>query len=64
MGFRNGFWVVWAVGGGKPTVRHHTEYLARQEAARLAAANPGNEFVVCRATHSFIANNVSETILE
>jgi hypothetical protein len=40
------FWIVWRQGGAVPTFPHPTPHSAHQEAARLAAANPGQKFTV------------------
>lgn len=43
------FWVVWCMGGGAPTRRHTSLGSAQAEAARLAAAHPGDAFVVLQS---------------
>lgn len=43
------FWVVWNPSRGIPQVRHATQAEAEAEADRLAAKQPGEEFIVLRA---------------
>lgn len=43
------FWMVYGVGQGAPTARHATPTIARDEAKRLARANPDITFVVLEA---------------
>lgn len=40
------FWMVWNPEGHMPRRKHATVESARQEAERLAVANPGTEFCV------------------
>ena len=40
------FWMVWNEWGQAPTVKHLSPEAAREEAARLARANPGQSFHV------------------
>lgn len=44
-----GFWMVYGLGQGQPTVRHKTHDSAKDEARRLAAKHPGIEFFVMAA---------------
>ena len=43
------FWTVWNPSAGKPSHRHSTRAFADAEAARLASANPGHQFIVLKA---------------
>jgi hypothetical protein len=43
------FWMVWCLQGRAPTTKHLSQEKARQEAERLARANPGREFVVLQS---------------
>lgn len=45
-------YVVWNPAGNAPTVRHPSVEQAREEARRLALANPHAEFFVLRAVES------------
>lgn len=40
------FWMVWCPTGNAPTVKHPNFQTAKQEAERLARANPGRKFHV------------------
>ncbi len=40
------FWVVWNPSHGLPRYQHYTAEEARNEAKRLAALNPGQDFYV------------------
>lgn len=40
------FWLVWHEDGGEPRVKHPDPDTAEREATRLAAAHPGQSFVV------------------
>jgi hypothetical protein len=54
----------WMVSGGGPTgYRHLSEHAAIVEAKRLAAANPGQDFYVMKASHKVSANVVTVTEL-
>ncbi len=43
------FWFVWNPAGRAPTYRHPSLVSAKTEADRLAALNPGQEFVVLQS---------------
>jgi len=43
------FWVVWNPQQTGPTVRHSSAQVAKAEAERLAAAQPGDRFYVLKA---------------
>lgn len=43
------FWVIWRENGGTPTCKHYDVTAAKQEAERLARANPGSRFFVLQA---------------
>lgn len=43
------FWMVWNEGNQDPRYKHPTERQARDEAERLARANPGKRFFLLRA---------------
>lgn len=45
----NRFWMVWSPAGRTPTVQHLSEASAKNEANRLARANPGSEFHVLQS---------------
>jgi len=53
------FWLVWNENGRTPCYKHQTSGSASREAERLAAANPGQTFVVLAPTLS-IRSNVLE----
>lgn len=40
------FWMVYGMGQGGPTYRHHSLESAKTEATRLARANPGVQFFI------------------
>lgn len=54
------FWCVWRDGGGSPTVKHEYYSRARNEAQRLARANPGERFVVLCAAVAFQKRDLDE----
>ena len=54
------FWCVWCDGGGSPTVKHRDFVTARQEAQRLARANPGKRFVVLAAAVAYQKRDLDE----
>jgi len=43
------FWMVWSPQGRAPTHKHPTLDAAKKEAMRLAAENPGRDFVVLQS---------------
>lgn len=45
------FWMVWNPARFPPSFRHDSAEKAINEAKRLAAANPSDEFIVLMATH-------------
>lgn len=47
------FWLVWNPEGGNPTAQHDSEHKAKAEAKRLAAANPGELFIVMQSVKGF-----------
>lgn len=53
-----GFWVVWNPSHGLPRYQHATRHQAEVEAKRLAAANPGQRFVVMGSVGEAITTNV------
>ena len=55
------FFVVWAEGGGSPTVKHDTFERARGEAQRLARQHPGQRFLVLLPTLAVVKNDIIET---
>lgn len=55
------FWVVWAEGGGSPTVKHHSQDTANAEAKRLARVNPGIRFVVLQPLRAVVKNDLITT---
>lgn len=55
------FWVVWAEGGGNPTVKHGSQETANAEARRLARSNPGIRFVVLQPVHAVVKNDLITT---
>lgn len=59
--FERPFWVVWCPGWGEPWRRHDLCKEAREEARRLAEANPGRELVVLRADSSFVVEAATAT---
>ena len=60
-----GFYMIWADKGSKPPmVKHYYKNEADDEAARLAAANPGQRFYVLRAERYVEHNNVRRVELE
>ena len=58
------FWIVWAEGGGAPTVKHENEGAAKAEAKRLAMNNPGTRFIVAQATHGYRLVAMQETTFD
>uniref|UniRef100_A0AAU6W015 Uncharacterized protein n=1 Tax=Pseudomonas phage Ulitu01 TaxID=3138550 RepID=A0AAU6W015_9CAUD len=50
---------VWRIGGPAPTVAHPKRSIACAEAARLAAAHPGKEFVVLHKLVTYVAQQVT-----
>lgn len=54
------FWVVWALDGGSPTIRHPSYVVAKVEAVRLAREHPGMTFVVCAPVAGFLKREVDE----
>lgn len=54
------FWCVWCDGGGNPTVKHRDFEAARNEAQRLARANPGRRFVVLAAALAYQKRDLDE----
>jgi len=44
-----GFWMVWCPQGNPPKAKHYNLDSAVSEAKRLAAQNPGREFVVLQS---------------
>jgi hypothetical protein len=56
------FWMV--AGDGPTNFRHMSEQAAIDEAKRLAALQPGQEFFVMKATHRVSTNTVTVTKLE
>ena len=55
------YWIVWAEGGGSPTVKHVNFASARAEAQRLARSNPGVTFAVLASVVSYQRNDLRET---
>lgn len=55
------FWVVWNSDGFSPKVRHVDKGSACQEAQRLAALNPGKQFVVLEAMLGYGAAAITRT---
>lgn len=53
------FWLVWNENGRAPCYKHETSGSASREAERLAAANPGQTFVVLAPMLS-VRSNVLE----
>lgn len=43
------FYMVWADNGNSPVKKHEAEYLAKEEAERLARRHPGVTFVVLKS---------------
>ena len=62
MNIEQPFWVVWADGGGAPTVKHETIERAKAESIRLARANPGQRFIVLQAVGACEKNDVIHTV--
>lgn len=58
------FWVVWNPEGRNPKVRHPTQEMATQEAKRLAAAYPGERFVVLESVDCYEVCNLTRTTFE
>ena len=52
------FWFVWSPTGNIPRFKHPNEWSARNEAARLARANAGQQFVVLMAMASYQVNDL------
>lgn len=52
------FWLVWNPEGRAPTHKHDSPQSAAREAERLARLNPGQEFVVLKATASVKVRDV------
>jgi hypothetical protein len=42
------FWMIWNEHRSAPTVKHRSDFIARQEAERLARQSPGESFHVLR----------------
>lgn len=47
------FWMVWNPQGRNPTHRHQNYNLAKNEAHRLAQANPGYDFIILHSVGGF-----------
>lgn len=55
------FWMVYGMGQGAPTVRHHAEEHAVAEAKRLSRSHPGIRFFVLASVRGFqLADPVAE----
>lgn len=54
-----GFWMVWNEQGSAPSYKHDTEESAKDEAERLARANPRHRFVVLRAIGAVIKTELT-----
>lgn len=52
------FFVVWAEGGGNPTVMHDTLNKATSEAERLARQNPGKAFHVLQSYGACVVDSL------
>lgn len=58
------FYMVWNPNGGAPRVRHSSKTEARNEATRLALANPRQQFYVLSAFEMYQTNRpVQRTVL-
>lgn len=51
------FWFVWNPAARAPQYRHGSKALAQQEAERLAALHPGQQFIVLKAVGGAVAPN-------
>lgn len=58
------FYVVWQPETGAPNYRHGYFEFAKNEAERLAAANPGKKFYVLRAQSVSFKNDITTVELE